>query len=254
MTPTIMAAPTGARRGKADHPNLPIAIEEIAAEAAACQAAGADAIHLHVRDAAGRHSLDAGLYREVIAATNAAAPGLPIQITTEAAGIYAPAEQLACLEAVRPADASVCVREIAPDPLVADRLYHFAAEAGISIQHILFTDEDVATLRAAYASGRVPETMHRAILVLGAYAPARNGDPAELPARLKAIEDMNLDWAVCAFGGGEQACLEAAMRLGGHARVGFENNLHRPDGALADSTAEQVARLVQVRARLTEKD
>jgi 3-keto-5-aminohexanoate cleavage enzyme len=37
MSPLVlMVAPTGARRGKADHPNLPITPDEIAREAAAC--------------------------------------------------------------------------------------------------------------------------------------------------------------------------------------------------------------------------
>lgn len=65
--PRLMVAPTGARRGKADHPALPVSIPEIVATAVACFAAGARAIHAHVRDAGGLHSLDPGLYRELLA-------------------------------------------------------------------------------------------------------------------------------------------------------------------------------------------
>ena len=79
----IIAAPNGARRGKADHPNLPMNIEEIAAEAAACQQAGAAVLHLHVRDSNGAHSLDAGLYRAASEAIAISAPGMVVQITTE---------------------------------------------------------------------------------------------------------------------------------------------------------------------------
>ena len=142
--PLITVAPTGARRTKADHPALPITVEEIAADAAKCQAAGADALHLHVRDAEGRHTLDAGLYAEAIAAVDSTAPGLAIQITTEAAGRFQPAAQLRYIEAVRPRDASAAVREVMADADIAARFYGFAAEADVSLQHILFDDADAA--------------------------------------------------------------------------------------------------------------
>jgi len=46
---------------------------------------------------------------------------------------------------------------------------------------------------------------------------------------------------VCAFGRGELACLEAAIRLGGHVRVGFENAIVDAEGNLATDNAERVA-------------
>ena len=52
-----------------------------------------------------------------------------------------------------------------------------------------------------------------------------------------------LDWFVCAFGAQEQACVSAGINQGGHARVGFENNLQLPDGEIASSTAELVSDL-----------
>ena len=60
--PALMVAPNGATKTKADHPALPVTIPEIVACAEACARAGADGIHAHVRDAEGRHVLDAGLY------------------------------------------------------------------------------------------------------------------------------------------------------------------------------------------------
>ena len=55
--PFIMIAPIGARRTKVDHPALPIKQPEILAEAEACHAASADALHLHVRHATGAQAL-----------------------------------------------------------------------------------------------------------------------------------------------------------------------------------------------------
>jgi hypothetical protein len=46
----LMVAPNGARLTKLDHPKLPILINEISDTALACAEAGANAIHIHVRD------------------------------------------------------------------------------------------------------------------------------------------------------------------------------------------------------------
>ncbi len=100
--PFIMVAPNGARRSKADHPAVPITTSEIVETGRACHAAGADALHLHVRDDQGAHSLDPGRYQEALQALARAVPGPRIQISTEAVGIYGVAGQLACLEQVRP--------------------------------------------------------------------------------------------------------------------------------------------------------
>ena len=91
----IGVAPTGARKSKADHPALPITPREIADTAAACREAGAALLHLHVRDPDGRHSLDAGAYREAIEAVrHAVGDDLVIQVTSESGGRYAADEQM----------------------------------------------------------------------------------------------------------------------------------------------------------------
>ena len=48
----------------------------------------------------------------------------------------------------------------------------------------------------------------------------------------------------CAFGPREATVLLAAAALGGHGRVGFENNLHLPDGALAPDNSALVKSVV----------
>src|SRR4051812_50132746 len=56
----ITVAPTGAESAKADVPALPVTVEEVVATARDCQAVGAAVIHLHVRDAETRPTLDLG--------------------------------------------------------------------------------------------------------------------------------------------------------------------------------------------------
>lgn len=246
--PEIMVAPNGARRPPAE---VPTTLAELPATAAACQAAGADALHLHIRDTDGRHSLDPGRYAETMAAVAEAAPGLSIQITTESAGRFSPADQLACLDALRPGRASAAIREIGRDQAVAARFYALAAEAGIRLQHILYDTADIERLRAARAAGLLPQTKAEAIFVLGAYDPPRTGRPGDLTPLLAAAADLDLDWAVCAFGPAEHACVTEAMRRGGDARVGFENNTLCPDGRPAEDNAALVALAAQAREAIT---
>ncbi|WP_241479004.1 3-keto-5-aminohexanoate cleavage protein [Leisingera sp. ANG-M1] len=241
----LMVAPNGARRTRGDHAQLPVTPEQTAQTAAACFAAGAQALHLHVRDDAGRHSLEAGRYREALDAVRESAPGMAVQITTESAGIYDVAAQLACLEALRPAAASVSVREMARDPQLAARAYALSAEAGTQVQHILYGSDCIAQLSAWYQDGTVPGAMRDAIFVLGKYTPPVLAQPDGLAAFRDATAEMRLNWTVCAFGRHEHACLLAAVAAGGDVRIGFENNIETPEGGLLADNAASVAAFVQ---------
>lgn len=245
----VTVAPNGARRQKSDHPGIPISPQDLARTARQCQAAGASRVHLHVRDDAGGHSLEAGRYRAAMAAVRAAAPGMAIQITTESAGLYEPKAQLACLEALRPEAASIAVREMARDHEIAARTYALCAEMGTEVQHILYGPSCIAQLEAWYAAGIVPGQMRDVIFVLGKYAPATPARPEELAPFVTAARDMGLSWSLCAFGQAEQACLLAAIQAGGNVRIGFENNLLSPNGDLLKDNTASVAALVKAAAQ-----
>lgn len=222
--PYIMVAPNGARRGRADHPALPVTTEEIVATAASCRAAGADALHLHVRDGDGLHSLDAGRYAETLAAISECVPDVRVQITTEAAGIFDVPAQLECLSQVKSSWASISVREIAREPELAPRVYGICDEQGTEVQHILYDTEDIALLRDWQARGIVRTGQEAVLFVLGRYAAGQVSFPGNLHPFRDAMPEAR-DWMVCAFGPQEHACLLEAARLGGALRVGFENSL-----------------------------
>ena len=249
FAPLIMVAPNGARRRKADHPQLPITIEETAHTAAACAAAGAHALHAHIRDDAGAHSLDAGRYRDLLAACAAAAPTLPVQITTESAGIYAPAAQRQLLYDLHPAWASIAVREAMADGdmKATRRLYHWAAAEGVRLQHIVYAPQEVRQLRQHLADGVLPAGKCEVLFVLGQYTPPVDGAPAMLQEFLAAYAELPAPkrFMACAFGKAETACLQAAAAAAGDCRVGFENNLHNADGQMAKDNAERVGEVVE---------
>jgi len=239
-----MVAPTGARRMKADHPRLPIFLPEIIQTAIECQKAGADALHLHIRNQDGQHSLDAGRYKEAITELSEALPNLPVQITTEAGGIFGVDEQLDCLRQVKPKWASISVREIDRAPELADTVYGTCADNGTKVQHILYGPDDVVLYRRRRAQGIIRPDQEEVIYVLGGYSVGLISTPKDLIPFLNAGHDVDR-WMVCAFGPCEHMCLQDAAWRGGSLRVGFENSVHGEDGSPHESNAASVATLVQ---------
>ena len=141
--------------------------------------------------------------------------------------------------------ASVCLKEMTlnfTDLDFAKRFYYWTVEAGIHIQHILFSNQELAQFFKLKQSGIIPASHRCVLFVLGRYAIGFQSDPADLNPFI-ASDLAGLDWFVCAFGAKEQACVSTAINQGGHARVGFENNLQLPGGEIASSTSELVGEL-----------
>lgn len=250
----IMVAPNGARRGKADHPALPVTIAEVAREAARCHEAGAAAVHAHLRDAEGVHSVDADGYRDLIAAiVREAGPDLAIQITTEAVGRYSPAAQRAVIDAVRPDAASVALAEMIPDPgaeVEGAAFYARCAARGVAIQHILYAPAEVARLAELVRRGIIPQAGLSVLFVLGRYTAGQQSDPFDLMPFVAAARDLAPVMMTCAFGRQEVPALACALALGGHARVGFENSLTGPDGGIWPDNTHPVAAMASIAATL----
>lgn len=248
----IAVAPNGARRTRADHPGIPVTAAETAAVAAECAEAGACLLHLHVRDADQGHILDADAYKDAIAAVRAeVGERMILQITTEAVGRYQPEEQMAVVRAVRPEAVSVAVRELIPDPGHETAAAAFLAElagAGVLVQPIVYSAAEVVRLRSLIARGVVPDDRPAfPLFVLGRYSAGQVSAPRDLLPFIAAWGDAG-PWAMCAFGPREAACCALAASLGGHVRVGFENNLWRPDGGVAARNADLVAFAAQAGA------
>ncbi len=242
--PVVLAvAPNGAYKTPRDHPRVPITREALVADAIACRDAGAAMLHLHVRDAEGRHLLDADAYRDVTAAIRrAVGESIVAQITTEAAGRYERVTQMAVVRAVRPEAASIALREVVPDAAAeADAAAFFAwlRRERVMVQFILYAPDEIARYRDLRARGVIPGGRHFLLFVLGRYAAGQVSDPADLLPFLVA-HDGATPWAVCAFGEKEAACVLTAAALGGHMRVGSENNLRLPDGTIAADNAALV--------------
>ncbi len=249
--PRLMVAPNGARRGKKDHPALPIELDEVVETAVTCHRAGADGIHVHVRDQDGQHSLDVGLYREAVSAIEAAVPGFFVQVTSEAAGRFGPEAQMQMIRSFRPKSVSLAVSELLRPPndtATAREFYAWAQGEGVGIHHIAYTPKELNFVLQCMDDGMIPGTSHQLQLVLGSYAATEPSNPSDLDAYQVLLDarkdDLSLEWMICAFGAAETECLVETARRGGKLRVGFENSLWNTDGSLARDNAERVAEVV----------
>lgn len=254
-----MVALNGARRNKQDHPNLPITIPEVVEEAVKCQRAGADGIHIHVRDQTGKHVLDAGLYLEVLAELHLKAPGLSPQITTEAVGQYAPEQQRDVVIKVKPKLVSIAISEMTSDQdyKTAYNFYRWCEENEITVQHIVYGEEDLSLIENLQSQAGLKSEQNQLLFVLGKYAPNQQSQPENLTpftnwlsSKKKNADGPGFDWGICAFGRGETDCLVEAARYGGKLRVGFENSLWNADGSIAKDNAERVAEVVNAISKI----
>src|SRR5205807_1719443 len=79
---TLLTACLNGARARGDHPAVPISPDDLARDARAVVAAGADALHVHPRDASGKQTMGPIQVSAAIAALRDAAPGTPIGVTT----------------------------------------------------------------------------------------------------------------------------------------------------------------------------
>ena len=239
-----MVAPNGARPMKKDHPEIPMTVSEIVNTGKACFESGAGAIHFHIRDKKGQHVLDSGLCKEALNELNKMVPKMHLQITTEAVGRYSPEEMRKLAYDVMPPGISIGIREMIPSrqPTSGDiKLYEKLTEAGTKIQHICYGPEDVDLLSSLLDKAKLSKDGTWCMFVIGHYS-GKISNPGNISPFIERLKknNMNADWAVCAFDKEEMSCLRTAIKLGGKIRVGFENSLLMPDGSIAPNNETKV--------------
>lgn len=239
----ITVAPNGAYKQRPDHPALPITTSELGKTAKLCLDAGAAMIHMHIRDAQGRHSLDVQGYRDAQQAVKAAVgDAMIIQVTSEAARVYKAPEQIAMVTALKPEAVSVGLREV-DQPEIGEaglaQFFGWLAKERVMTQVIVYDVADLQRWQALRAKGVIPDAPWSLLFVLGRYSVGQTSEAKDLLPFVMA-HTGNEPWSMCAFGAGEHACATTAVALGGHARVGFENNLLLSNGQVAPDNAALV--------------
>jgi uncharacterized protein (DUF849 family) len=249
MEPLIItSAPNGAYKQHTDHAQVPLTPEHIATTAKACLDAGASMLHLHIRDAQGRHSLDVEGYRTALEAVKkAVGQELVLQVTSEAAKVYQAPAQIAMVQALRPEAVSVGLRELDQPEIgeagLAD-FFAWLAREKVMTQVIAYDTVDLQRWQSLRERGVVPDAPWFLLFVLGRYTAGQQSNPLDVVPFVHTHTGPE-PWAVCAFGATEHACVTAAAALGGHVRVGFENNLQLKDGTVAPNNAALVTQAAQ---------
>ena len=245
----VLSAPNGARRTQQEHPALPITAAELAENAVALRDAGVSVLHLHVRDDEGKHTLDADKYRQAIAAIrDCVGDSLILQITTEAVGMYKPAEQMAVVRELQPEAVSIALKELCPGPddePAFEEFCHWMRDAGIWPQFILYSAADVKRFNALRERGVFADDAPLVLFVLGNYADEIAGTEADLDTLIDAMDADAYPWSVCCFGPNENAVMRQALERGGHVRIGFENNTVLADGTPAPDNAALIREFVR---------
>lgn len=225
----------------AEHASLPITSQQLAECASSLAEASVSVLHMHVRDENNLHTLDVSRYRDALKAIQTAiGDDMIVQVTTEAVGQFQPDEQMQMVRDLRPEAVSLALRELCSDEdaeRTAGAFFEWLVSERIWPQYILYSVDDVVRFDRLCRKGLFADDHPFCMLVLGQYADGREGKVSDLVDMLAAGAGR-YPWSVCCFGRDENDAALHASSVGGHVRIGFENNVLLLDGSVAvDNTA-----------------
>jgi 3-keto-5-aminohexanoate cleavage enzyme len=227
----VNVALTGAVPTREENSRVPLTPEEIAADAAACAAAGASVVHVHVRDEAGAPIHRRDLYERTIGMIREKVPEIVVCVTTGSRVDPDLSARMVGLElegTLRPDMASLTLGSFnfpksvnANPPAEIIALLERMGELGIRPEFEVFELGMVNTLHTLAERGLVPDPPVVNILLgsLGA-APAFVGDLAMIVSRLPE----GAEWAAAGIGIFQRPMVIAAAVMDGNVRTGLEDN------------------------------
>lgn len=248
MDPLIITvAAVGAEVMPDQNPHLPVTPEQLGETAARCEAAGAAMIHVHCRNDDGTNTSDVARFEAAYAAIRARS-NLIVQFTTGGAIGMSAAERAAPLR-LRPEMATltcgtvnfgddVFVNDL---PLMRDILAQMH-EHGVRPELEIFDAGHLTNAKRLADQG---------VLALPQHVDFVLGVPGALDASVRNLSFLvdalppGCSWSVAGIGRAQLALGAVAVAMGGHVRVGLEDNLYYAKGRLARND-ELVARIARV--------
>jgi len=247
----VTAAITGSRITREQTPHIPISPEEIADSAVGAREAGASIVHIHVRDPeTGIGDQNPALFKQVVESVRRRCDVVFCLTTSGVPGRNLPYEQRMVPLELSPELASFDAGSLNlgghvfanPDDfleLMAGRML----EKGVKPELEIFDVGMIATCLRLANRGLLKEPMHfQFVLGTPAGSPAT---PGSLLHMLGMIPEGST-WSVAGIGPGQLPLAVIAMAMGGHARVGLEDNIYYSRGVLAESNARLVERVVRI--------
>jgi 3-keto-5-aminohexanoate cleavage enzyme len=240
----ITAAIVGAEITRAQTQYLPITPQEIADEAARCREAGASVIHLHVRNDDGTPTQSRDRFAATMEKIRAKTDCI-IQVSTGGAigmSIDERAQPLDCKPEMATLncgtlnfgdDVFVNTRPQIKD--LSDRIRKSGAVAELECYEVGHVEEGLVLAEKGYVS----RPLHFQF-VMG--VPGGIGATETNLRFMVGLVPKDASWGVAAVGRFQQPLTELAMRLGGYARVGLEDNIYLSKGVLSEGSAPLVTR------------
>jgi 3-keto-5-aminohexanoate cleavage enzyme len=244
----ITVALTGAEVTKKQQPNLPITPDEIAEEAYRCWQVGASIVHIHARMPDGTPTQSKEVYAEIKDKIRQKCD-IIIQFSTGGAVWHKPEERIQCLDAMpEMATLSAGSCNFGDDvfmnsPSFMELLAKTMKEKGIKPEIEVFEPGMIENALRLVKKGLLELPLHFDF-VLGVPG-AMPGNIEDLLFLVKKIPN-GCTWSVAGIGRYELHLAVHAILMGGHVRVGFEDNIYYRKGELATSNAQLVERIVRI--------
>ncbi len=264
----ITCAITGGGDTAGKNPAVPVTPEQIASSAIEAGKAGAAIAHIHVRDpATGMGSMETALYREVVARIRDSGSDIIINLTTGPGAFLVPGEDdprdFAAGTTLSPAARRVeHILELRPEicsldmgsmnfgpnifaniPAELKKMARHIKEAGVKPELEVFESGHIRLSRQLMEDGDFDAPMMFQICL---------GIPWGAPATPEALIFMRdllpdgVNWASFGISRMQFPFVAQSVLLGGHVRVGLEDNLYIERGVLAPSNAALVERAVEI--------
>lgn len=246
----ITVATTGAWPGKKDNPAIPLTPAEIAADVLQCWRAGAAVAHLHMRDDAGAGTMRTEKFKETVALIRDKCD-IVLNLTTSGDLAATDETRMAHLEAIRPELASYDCGSMnwlhqsvfLNTPQFLEKLGLAMQEYGVKPEIEIFDGGMMYNSFHYLKKGVLKSPLHYQF-VLGAAGGL--GATVENLVFLKSLLPPGSTWSALGIGRGHLPVMYAALAMGGHVRVGMEDNVFYAKDVLADNNAQFVARAARL--------
>lgn len=267
MEPVIItAALTGAQQGKKANPNLPEQPGEIISQAVECVEAGASVVHIHARDREGKATADLNVFAEIVEGIRSRSDAV-INLTTGGAVAGLPlAERVEVISRLQPEIGSFSlgsgallgrwsseINAFTPDKVVP--LFSSYAEmlevaaifrkAGTRPELEIYHAGMIGNLRALFDRGAFTDPLW-VNFVTGIGGEITDASVESVLPLIRSLP-KGARWLVSGIGARNHFRMAAAAcLLGGHVRVGLEDNVYLEPGLKAESNAVLVERAVRL--------
>jgi 3-keto-5-aminohexanoate cleavage enzyme len=256
----ITCSISGAVANREQCPAIPYTPQEYAAEAHRAVGEGASMIHIHARRPDGVPSYEIGDFSAITEAIRDAVDDVIVNYSTGAIGVPND-KRIAYLRALRPDVAALNMSSMNYAKYSAERKeFVFKAvfensfdtiiefleamnELGIRPEHECFDSGHVANLDPLIDMGLLSAPLQiSCVMGVNGGIRATPQNLAHMAGEIPGGAEGPNNWGVIGIGRAQWRLVAAAAALGGNVRVGLEDNFYLPDGEMAGSNGDLVAR------------